>query len=156
MSSRCPTPPPVPCVAPLNCSASSTPPGRSPSVWILTAAWASLCGACAGKRAPCREGLEQTSHYFYRFLRSQQSSCPTLQFKQITASNHFCCVVMCAFACASWFQRVLGPPVDPGSSPGAGEQCVAVAGGGQPVQSARHLLLVFSHGDVHQRPGLTD
>lgn len=54
------------------------------------------------------------------------------------------------------FQRVLRPPVYPGPAAGAGEQCVGVADGGQPVQSARHLLLVFSHGDVHQGPWLTD
>lgn len=49
ISSRCLTLPPVPCVAPSNCSVSSTLPGRSPSVWTPTAAWALLCGACAGK-----------------------------------------------------------------------------------------------------------
>lgn len=38
ISSRCLTLPPVPCVAPSNCSVSSTHPGRSPSVWIHTAA----------------------------------------------------------------------------------------------------------------------
>lgn len=59
------------------------------------------------------------------------------------------------FACF-WFQCVLWSPVNPGSSSGAGEQRVPVARSSQPVQSARHLLLVFSHGDVHQGPGVTD
>lgn len=59
-------------------------------------------------------------------------------------------------SCVFLFQRLLGPPVDPGSTAGAGEQRVSVARRRQPVQSARHVLLVLSHGDVHQRPGLTD
>lgn len=48
VSSRCLMLPPVPCVAPSNCSVSSTLPGRSPSVLTLTAASALLSGACAG------------------------------------------------------------------------------------------------------------
>lgn len=54
------------------------------------------------------------------------------------------------------FQCVFGSPVHPSATTGAGEQRVGVADGGQPVQSARHLLLLFGHGDVHQGPGLTD
>ena len=67
----------------------------------------------------------------------------------------FCPAHICLSICF-WFQCVLGPSVDPCSPSGAGEQCVSVAGSSQPVQSARHLLLLLSDGDVHQGPGFTD
>lgn len=129
--------PPVPCVAPLSCSVSSTHPGRSPSVWTRTAAWALLSGACAG--------------------RSSQQTTTSNIWKSGHRSLSFLSVDSCSLSrMYLLFQCVLGPSVDPGSTAGVGEQCITVACSRQPVQSARHVLLVLSHGDVHQRTGFTD
>ena len=46
-------------------------------------------------------------------------------------------------------QRLLWTPVGAGAPAGAGDQRVPVAVGRQPVQGARHLLLLLGDGDVY-------
>lgn len=75
---------------------------------------------------------------------------------KLTPFSHRVQVCLLCVSVSVVCQCVLRPPVHPRPPSGAGEQCVSVAGGRQPVQSAGHLLLLLSHGDVHQGSGVAD
>lgn len=90
--------PPVPCVAPLSCSVSSTHPGRSPSVWTRTAAWALLSGACAGRgsQQTTTSNIWKSGHRLLSFL--SVDSC-------LLSRLHLLVSVCTRAISRSWFHR---------------------------------------------------
>lgn len=60
--------------------------------------------------------------------------------------------ICCKSDCVGGGQCLLRSPVNPHPALGAGELTSSVAEHTQSVQDPRHLLLLLSHGALHQRP----